>query len=91
MGSNLAASSRAQTNLTTSDLVRIVTELTEDIARFDSIISSERRELERHSSDLAAGNEGQLRLEADTIHRSAAAILERARRALAELRTLSES
>jgi hypothetical protein len=91
LGSNLAASSPSQTNLATSDLVRIVTELTEDLARFDSIISSERRELERRRSDLAAGDQGRLRVDSDRINQSAAAVLARARRALAELRTLSES
>jgi hypothetical protein len=87
LGSIVAGTSPATSNLTTSDIVRIVSELTEDIARFDSVISSERRELERRRSNLAPG---QLREDSERINKSAAAILERARGALAELRNLSE-
>jgi hypothetical protein len=73
-----------------SDLVRIVAELTADIERFDSVISSQRQLLQKPLPDLAPGGDAQLREESDRISSSAAAILERARGALAELRSLSE-
>jgi hypothetical protein len=90
VNSVVSASRKTGSPVQTSDLVRIVAELTADIERFDSVISSQRQLLEKPLPDLAPGSDAQLREESDRISTSAAAILERARRALAELRSLSE-
>jgi hypothetical protein len=75
----------------TGDLVRIVSRLTQDIERFDSMIRDQRQLLEQQGADVAGIDDRLLRLQSKRISARAAEIANRAQGALEELRGLSQT
>lgn len=73
----------------TGDLVRIVSRLTQDIERFDSMVSYHRNLIQQQGADLAGFNDKPLRRQTQLISARAAEIAIRAQSALDELHALS--
>lgn len=71
------------------DLVRIVSRLTKDIERFDSMIRDQRHMLQQYGSDLGTVDETLIRRQSMRISARAAEIATRAQGALEELHGLS--
>jgi hypothetical protein len=71
------------------DLARIVSQLTHDVERFDSMIRNQRHLLQHHDADLGAFDDRLIRRQSRRISAVAAEIVTRARGALEELRGLS--
>jgi len=72
-----------------SDLIRILTKLTEDVAQFDSVVLTQRKMLEHLESHLSSG-EDERNGRAERISAEAAHVVVCAREALHELSRLAE-
>jgi hypothetical protein len=70
------------------DFVLILSRLTDDIERFDSMITSQRRRLEEHLAKAATTEQQKIRRQRKRISTSAARIANRAQGALDQLREL---
>jgi hypothetical protein len=71
------------------ELVRIVSQLAQDIERFDSMIRDQRHLLQQHGANLGRPDERVLRLQSKRISVQAAEIATRTQGALEELRGFS--
>lgn len=71
------------------DLVRIVSRLTKDIERFDSMVRDQRHMLQQYGSDLGTVDDRLIRRQSMRISARAAEIATRAQGALEELHGLS--
>ena len=73
-----------------ADLVRIVTRLTDEVQRFDSIVLRQRKLLEHLSGHLNDLDDDQLNRQAERISVEAAQVVACARQALDELSRIAE-
>ena len=73
-----------------SDLVRILTRLTDDVQRFDSIVLGQREMLEHLAGHLDDLDSAQFNRQAELISADAAEVVACARQALEELSRLGE-
>jgi hypothetical protein len=73
------------------DIVRIVSQLAQDIERFDSMIRDQRHLLQQHRANVGRPDDRDLRRQTRRITIQAAEIATRTQGALDELRGLSES
>jgi hypothetical protein len=73
-----------------SDLVRILTKLTSDVERFDSMVVLHRKVLEQRSGPVGAFDDDELNRRSQRISLEAADMVTSARQALEQLRRLGE-
>jgi hypothetical protein len=73
------------------ELVRIVSQLAQDIERFDSMIREQRHLLQQHRANVGRPDDRVLRRQTRRISAHADEIASRTQGALEELRSLSES
>lgn len=73
-----------------ADLVRILTKLTDDVERFDSIVLNHRKVLEHLAGHLNELDNDQFNRQAERISAEAAQVVACARQALDELSRLAE-
>ena len=83
-------SRRRRPDQTGDDLVRILTKLTRDVERFDSVVMRQRRLLEHLAGHVSDLDTSQLHLHSERISREAAEMVACARHALEQLSALAE-
>jgi|HubBroStandDraft_6_1064221.scaffolds.fasta_scaffold312753_2 phage shock protein A len=85
-----AVSRRRRPDQTGHDLVRILTKLTRDVERFDSVVLRQRRLLEHLAGHVSDLDTSQLHLHSERISLEAAEMVACARQALEQLSVLAE-
>jgi hypothetical protein len=84
------ASRSRRPDQTGNDLVRILTKLTRDVERFDSVVLRQRRLLEHLASHVSELDTSELHLHSERISLEAAEMVACARQALDQLSVLAE-
>jgi phage shock protein A len=85
-----SARSRHVLEGTSDDLVRILTKLTTDLERFDSMVLSQRKMLEHLAGDLGDFDNDQINRQSERISLEAAEMVASARQALEQLSRMAE-
>jgi hypothetical protein len=90
LGDQLQLRTRHASQDAGSDLVRILTELTSVVERFDSMVVLQREVLERRAGTIGAGDDAELNRRLERISLEAEEMVTCARGALEQLRRLGE-